>query len=98
MKSESVTMNGLQSLLERKLLIFFMSSSVQVRAGSTSLVMLTHKAHWWSSKNPQAVYEGKNVMAALSGLYDTDACWHILSLLLTEFTPSSPEALHAKQA
>jgi hypothetical protein len=38
------------------------------------------------------------VKAALSGLFDTDACWHIVSLPLTEYTPSSPEALHIKQA
>jgi hypothetical protein len=38
------------------------------------------------------------VKAALSGLFDTDAYWHIVSLPLTEFTPSSPEALHTKQA
>jgi hypothetical protein len=37
-------------------------------------------------------------MAALSGFYDTDACRHIVSLPLTEFTPLSPEALHTKQA
>jgi hypothetical protein len=37
------------------------------------------------------------VKVALSGLFDTDACRHIVSLLLTEFTPSSPEALHTKQ-
>jgi hypothetical protein len=37
------------------------------------------------------------VKADLSGLFDTDAYWHILSLPLTEFTPS-PEALHTKQA
>jgi hypothetical protein len=36
--------------------------------------------------------------AALSGLYDTDARRHIVSLPLTEFTPSSPEALHTQQA
>jgi hypothetical protein len=38
------------------------------------------------------------VKAALSGLFDTDAYRHIVSLPLTEFTPSSPEALHTKQA
>jgi hypothetical protein len=37
------------------------------------------------------------IKAALSGLHDTDACRHIVSLPLTEFTPS-PEALHTKQA
>jgi hypothetical protein len=39
----------------------------------------------------------KKVKVALSGLYNTDACRHILSLPLTDFTPSSPEALHTKQ-
>jgi hypothetical protein len=34
----------------------------------------------------------------LSGLFGTDAYRHIVSLPLTEFTPSSPEALHTKQA
>jgi hypothetical protein len=43
-------------------------------------------------------YSGKGIKAALSGLYDTDACRDIVSLPLTEFTPSSPEALHTKQA
>jgi hypothetical protein len=38
------------------------------------------------------------VKAALSGLFDTNAYWHIVSLPLTEFTPSSAEALHTKQA
>jgi hypothetical protein len=38
------------------------------------------------------------VKAALSGLFDTGAFWHIVSLPLTDFTPSSPEALHTKQA
>jgi hypothetical protein len=37
------------------------------------------------------------VKAALSGLFDTDAYRHIVSLPLTEVTPS-PEALHTKQA
>jgi hypothetical protein len=37
------------------------------------------------------------VKAAISGLYDTDACRHIVSLPVTEFTPS-PEALHTKHA
>jgi hypothetical protein len=37
------------------------------------------------------------VKAALSGLFDTDTYWHIVSLSLTEFTPF-PEALHTKQA
>jgi hypothetical protein len=35
------------------------------------------------------------VKAAVSGLFDTDAYRHIVSLPLTEFTPS-PEALHTK--
>jgi hypothetical protein len=38
------------------------------------------------------------VKTALSGLFDTDARRHIVSLPLTEFTPSSQEALHTKQA
>jgi hypothetical protein len=38
------------------------------------------------------------VKAALSGLFDTVAYRHIVSLPLTEFTHSSPEALHTKQA
>jgi hypothetical protein len=37
------------------------------------------------------------IKAAVSGLYRTDACRHIVSLPLTEFTPSSPEVLHTKQ-
>jgi hypothetical protein len=37
------------------------------------------------------------VKAALSGLYGTDACRHVVSLPVTEFT-SSPVALHTKQA
>jgi hypothetical protein len=32
------------------------------------------------------------------GLFDTDAYWHIVSLPVTEFTPSPQEALHTKQA
>jgi hypothetical protein len=40
----------------------------------------------------------KKGKAALLRLFDTDAYWHIVSLPLTEFTPSSSEALHTKQA
>jgi hypothetical protein len=36
--------------------------------------------------------------APLSGLFDTDAYRQIVSLQLTEFTTSSPEALDTKQA
>jgi hypothetical protein len=43
------------------------------------------------------IAEVKRVKAALSGLYDTDARRHIVSLPLAEFTPS-PETLHTKQA
>jgi hypothetical protein len=38
------------------------------------------------------------LMAAISRLYGTDARRHIVSLPLTGFTPSFPEALHIKQA
>jgi hypothetical protein len=38
----------------------------------------------------------RKVKAALSGLSDTDAYWHIVFLPLTEFTPLSLEALHTK--
>jgi transposase len=44
-KKESVTVNGSQILFKRKLLIFLMSPSLQMRAGSTSQVMLTHKTY-----------------------------------------------------
>jgi hypothetical protein len=37
------------------------------------------------------------LLTALSGLFDTDAYGHIVSLPLTEFISSSPEALHTKQ-
>jgi hypothetical protein len=49
------------------------------------------------SKKKQSDKQG-GVKATLLGLYDPDACRHILSLPLTGFTPSSPEALHTKQA
>jgi hypothetical protein len=39
----------------------------------------------------------RKLKTALSVLFDADAYWHIVSLPLTEFTPS-PQALHAKQA
>jgi hypothetical protein len=39
----------------------------------------------------------RKLKTALSVLCDADAHWHIVSLPLTEFTPS-PQALHAKQA
>jgi hypothetical protein len=39
-----------------------------------------------------------DIKATLSGVFDTDAYRHIVFLPLTEFTPSSPEALHTKQA
>ena len=45
MKNESITVNGLQILFKLKLLIFLTSPSLQMRPGSTSRVMLTHKTH-----------------------------------------------------
>jgi len=42
MKNESITVKGLQILFKRKLLIFLISPSLQMRPGSTSWVMLTH--------------------------------------------------------
>jgi hypothetical protein len=44
------------------------------------------------------VWTGIKVKPALSELFDTDAYRHIVSLPLTGLTPSSPEALHTKQA
>jgi hypothetical protein len=38
-------LNGLQTLFKRKLLVFLMSTSLQMRHGSPSRIMLTHKTH-----------------------------------------------------
>jgi hypothetical protein len=51
--------------------------------------------HWLPTPSSA---EGKKVKSVLSGLFDHDAYRHIVSLPLTDFTPSSPEALHTKQA
>jgi hypothetical protein len=55
MKNESVTANGLQMLFKRKLLIFLMSPSLEMRPGSRYVDIQSTRL--WSSENLYAVHE-----------------------------------------